>query len=85
MTDLSCFNKFFRELIYGRKLLAQAYPSVVRSKAWTGHSNWHGVPLFNWNAFLTAGHVTQILERFHYLLRALVSLLFFVSGKSKCN
>ena len=58
---------------------------MAHPQAWIGHSDWHGASLFSGNAFFNAGHVIQILERFHYILCPLVSLLFFISGKNSLS
>lgn len=40
--------------------------------------------MFDWNACLSVGHGTEVLEGLHHILRSVVSLLLFISGKTKC-
>ena len=39
--------------------------------------------MFDWNASLSIGHGTEVLEGLHHLLCSVVSLLLFISGKTK--
>lgn len=56
---------------------------MVHAKARTEYRNRNGIVMFDWNASLSVGHGTEVLEGLHHLLYSVVSLLLFISGKTK--